>query len=227
MKTLSFIIALVTLCRAAANAETLDGAQSLAADFLAKGRFAAEMAQGAGRTAENLTALQKHVAFFDKNHDGVITVSETTLSLRQLGLSRIKAETTALVIHAALGPKTSGRWTTDVSVAGIQLGRHGSDSGAFDAQGRFVPVAFERIFAEFDLNRSGSMSAAELEAMTAANSKLRPGGSFASSQEFKLLMLVSADTTEGAAGKPAPAISRTRLQEFYDGTLFYKLARPI
>lgn len=174
----------------------------------------------------NPTALQKHVLFFDADGNGLVTRFETVLGLRRLGMSNVKASAAAIVIHVALGPATTGRWgSLDVSVANIKLGKHGSDTGAYDAEGRFVPEAFERMFASFDANRSGSLSEAELLAMTAANSKLRPGGEAASKAEFQLLLLLAADATEAAEGGTVPALSRARLADFYDGSLFYKLAK--
>jgi peroxygenase len=200
----------------AAHAQTLDEAQPLAADLIKSMKDARP------------TALQIHLSFFDKDGDGLVTRAETTLSLRQLGLSSGKASAAALVIHLFLGPKTTGRWSSlDVSVKNIKLGKHGSDTGAFDADGRFVPAAFERMFSEFDTNRSGSLSEAELLAMIAANAKLRPGSEAAAKQEFQLLLQIAADTTEDAGGKKNPALSKQRLQSFYDGSLFFTLAKSV
>ncbi|MBI5201627.1 MAG: hypothetical protein HY925_08595 [Elusimicrobia bacterium] len=196
------------LCAPALNAQTLEEAQASAGQLL----------------AQRPTALQKHIRFFDKDGNGTITRAETTLGLRELGLGRAKAAGTALVIHVFLGAKTTGdRLSLDISVANIKLGKHGSDTGVYDAAGELVPEAFERMFAEFDVNKSGSLSAPELKAMTAANAKLRPGDSGASDAEFDLLLEVAADAQD-SGGK---AISRARLRQFYDGTLLYNLAKPL
>ena len=210
----------------AAHAQTLDAAQPLAAN-LVKSMQAVRLTPGmsAGAPATQ-TALQIHLSFFDKDADGLVTRTETVLSLRQLGLSSSKASAAALVIHLFLGPKTTGSWSSlDVSVKNIKMGKHGSDTGAFDADGRFVPAAFERMFTEFDANHSDSLSEAEILTMIAANAKLRPGSEIAAKQEFQLLLQIAADTTEDADGKKNPAISKRRLQEFYDGSLFFNLAK--
>lgn len=189
MMTLSRLALLILTGSVSAHAVTLETAQPLAVD-LVKSMQAVRLAPGmsAGAPATP-TALQIHLSFFDKDGDGLITRTETVLSLRQLGLSSGKASAAALVIHLFLGPKTTGSWSSlDVSVKNIKLGKHGSDTGAFDAEGRFVPAAFERMFAEFDANRSGSLSEAELLAMIAANAKLRPGSETAAKQEFQLLL---------------------------------------
>lgn len=227
MKTLPLIISLLLSLAGAARAASLEEAQSMAGEILKNGGAQAAVATVRGRPVMEMTALQKHVSFFDKNGDGIITRYETGLGLRQLGLGRLKAGAGALVIHVFLGPQTSGSWKNlGISVKDIKLGRHGSDTGVFDAEGRFVPEAFERIFVQFDANHSGSMSAAELEAMIEANSKLRPGNKSASSVEFRILLLIAADAAEDAGAKRVRAISKSRLKEFYDGTLFYALAKP-
>lgn len=222
------VIVLVLFSALAARAQTLDEAQPLAAD-LVKSMKAVQLAAAMPAPAQTgPSALQIHLSFFDKNGDGMVTRAETTLSLRQLGLSSIKANTAAFLIHAFLGPKTTGSWRNlDVSVKDIKLGKHGSDTGAFDADGRFVPAAFERMFTEFDTNRSESLSEAEIMVMIAANAKLRPGSETAAKQEFQLLLQIAADTTEAAGAEKVPAISKQRLQEFYDGSLFFKLAKLV
>jgi hypothetical protein len=41
-------------------------------------------------------------------------------------------------------------------------GQHGSDSGTYDKEGRFVPQMFEDLFAKWDVHGAGSLSAGEL-----------------------------------------------------------------
>ena len=227
MKKLLLAGAIVFSLSTAVCADSLDNAQFSAADIVRSGMRALNVAPTApvGRRSRGMTALQKHVAFFDKDGDGTITVSETELSLRQLGLGPVKARTSAFLIHAFLGPKTSGRFHLSVSVKNIALGKHGSDTGVFDANGDFVPAAFERIFTEFAAVPSDAMSGDEIQAMVAANSKLRPGDSTPAKKEFELLLLIAADRTKNVGGKPVPAISKERLREFYDGSLFYRIAK--
>jgi peroxygenase len=223
------VLAALILCGSvAARAQTWDAAQPLAAELVEDMRDIRLMSGLPSAAPAGPTALQIHLSFFDKDGNGLVERTETVLSLRQLGLSQTKASAAALLIHLFLGPKTTGSWTSlDVSVKDIKLGKHGSDTGAFDADGRFVPAAFERMFAEFDANRSDSLSEKEMLAMISANAKLRPGSETAAEQEFMLLLQVAADVVETAGGKSVPAISRTRLQEFYDGSLFFKLAKPV
>ena len=220
--TISLLLA-VLAGLASAQPVGLESAHTPAAELL---RAVPRAALPGAPASADMSALQKHVAFFDMDGNGLITRFETVLSLQRLGMGNVKATAAALVIHLALGPSTTGRWgSLDVSVANIARGKHGSDTGVYDAGGRFVPEAFERVFAEFDANRSGSLCDAEILAMIAANSKLRPGSESASKAEFQLLLLLAGDVTEDSDGRPVPALSRTRLQDFYDGSLFYKLAK--
>lgn len=198
----------------------------MAADILKNGGSKADWAPVVGKPALAPTALQKHTAFFDKDGDDLITRSETALSLCQLGFGLKLAKAAALVIHLAIGPETTGNFESlDISVRNINRGKHGSDTGIFDDQGRFVPPVFERMFSEFDRNRSDSLSEAEIDAMIKINSQLRPGKKIASILEFQLLMFIAADTTEEVAGQNFRALSKERLRQLYNGTLFYTLAK--
>ena len=70
------------------------------------------------------TALQKHVDFFDTNHDGKITLADTYRGLRRLGLGTVRSATFAGVINAALGSSTSGAPSLTVDAERIHAGKH-------------------------------------------------------------------------------------------------------
>lgn len=171
-----------------------------------------------------LNALQKHVAFFDKNGDGIITYSETVAGLSELGVGWAMSRVTALFINLNLGRSTTGRWTTDVDVANIAAGIHGSDTGVFDADGNYNEAAFRRLFDLFDRDRSGTLNEIEINEMIDANSKERPGAWLAAKLEWRLLLDVAADAQDWVDGKPVRAISAKSLLSLYDGTLFENIA---
>ncbi|MED6112388.1 hypothetical protein PIB30_061216, partial [Stylosanthes scabra] len=50
--------------------------------------------------------LQKHAAFFDTNHDGVIYPWETYKGLREIGVGMLLSAGTALFINVALSQST-------------------------------------------------------------------------------------------------------------------------
>jgi len=43
--------------------------------------------------------------------------------------------------------------------------------------------------------------------------------------EWRLLLALAADTSVVEGGETVPALSAARMKSFYDGTLFYRLAR--
>lgn len=56
-----------------------------------------------------------------------------------------------------------------VYVDSIYKAKHGSDSGTFDAEGRFLPQAFEDMFSKYDRDRDGALSLGELFEMMHGN----------------------------------------------------------
>lgn len=57
------------------------------------------------------------------------------------------------VIHASFSYATVNSWIPDplfrVYIAKIHKCKHGSDTGTFDTEGRFIPQKFEDIFAKY------------------------------------------------------------------------------
>lgn len=167
------------------------------------------------------TPLQQHVLFFDRNHDGKLEVAETKAGLRALGVSGFSSGPTAFAIHAGLASSMSAGGLT-LDVAKVHRGKHKSDTDIYDAEGRFVPAAFEKLMA-YDTNHSNSLAWPELKAMIAKNKETFATAK-ASEVEFGLLLKLGSDVTETVDGKPEPGLSRARLTSFYDGSLFYKIA---
>jgi peroxygenase len=165
---------------------------------------------------EEMTALQRHVAFFDWNGDGFITVLEDYRGLRALGIDPVLASGFATAINGALATPSRGFPSLTIDLRRIATGIHGSDSGIYDDDGNFVPEAFERLFREWDLDGTGGLDPGELVARAVEDADLFDVfGVVASGAEFGLLFVVAAEDGE---------LSRARMRSFYDGTLFYVLA---
>ncbi|OMO94001.1 Caleosin [Corchorus olitorius] len=49
------------------------------------------------------------------------------------------------------------------------MAKHGSDSGVYDSEGRFVPLKFEEIFSKFARTHGNALTGDELKAMLKAN----------------------------------------------------------
>ncbi|KAF7085743.1 hypothetical protein CFC21_089140 [Triticum aestivum] len=168
------------------------------------------------------TDLEKHVAFFDTDNDGIVTFSETEQGLRAIGLGVLEATASATLINGAIGPKTRPENATtsrfDIYIANIQKGIHGSDSGSYDAQGRFVPAKFNEIFTKYAMVKPNALNEDELDAMRTAN---RKEGDFkgwaASKAEWGMLYSLAKDK-DGF-------LQKDTVRTVYDGSLFAKLAK--
>lgn len=61
------------------------------------------------------------------------------------------------IIHANFSYPTLNTWVPDpffrVHIANIHKDKHGSDTGTYDTEGRFVPQKFEDIFAKYACSR--------------------------------------------------------------------------
>ncbi|KAL3439885.1 Caleosin related protein-domain-containing protein [Aspergillus insuetus] len=102
-----------------------------------------------------------------------------------------------------------------VYVDSIYKAKHGSDSGTFDAEGRFVPQAFEDMFSKYDRDHDGALTFRELFDMMHGNRcAADPFGWRAAFFEWVTTwLLIQKD------GK----IYKDDLQGVYDGSLFWKI----
>jgi peroxygenase len=163
-----------------------------------------------------MNALQKHVAFFDLNGNGYITVDETYRGLRDIGVNAVLAVPAAITINVGLATPTAGYPSLVYHIDNIDAALHGSDTGLYDEGRRFVAEAFDEWFQMWDLNGDGALNLRELLNRTIEESDYFDFfGFLASGGEFGVLYLVAAQ-----GGK----ISRDRMYSFYDGTLFYRIA---
>jgi peroxygenase len=180
------------------------------------------------RSRRSDTALQRHVSFFDDNGDRGVDIAECARGLRALGLAAGVAEAAALAIVAPLGMQTRGSLLAmNVDIDRIQKGIHDGDTGILDKRGRFVARRFEKAFgAHSTVDRNGDkvFTATELTRMIHAN-RATLAGYVAATAEWQLLLALGADTVAVEGGKTVPALSVARMKSFYDGTLFYRLAK--
>lgn len=117
------------------------------------------------------SVLQQHLDFFDQvplplgsslahqlthlpqDRDGIIHPLDTFRGFRRLGFGHILSLVALLIIHASFSYPTLDTYVPDplfrIYIRAIHRCKHGSDSGAFDAEGRFVPQRFEDVFAKY------------------------------------------------------------------------------
>lgn len=172
---------------------------------------------------ESKTPLQKHVAFFDQDNNGIIHVSETYKGLRDLGLSRTLSSFGAVFINGGLGSNTGEKFTDlTVNVNKIAHAKHDSDTDIFDTNGNFSQVKFDELFEKYDLDKDNALSKEEFLNFRNRNKETTSGG-IASKGEFDLLIKVAGKETK-INGQETKVISKEQMMDFYNGSLFYKIA---
>jgi len=180
------------------------------------------------RSRRTDTTLQRHVSFFDDNGDRGVDVAECARGLRALGLAVGVAEAAALAIVVPLSLQTRGSLLAmNVDIDKIHKGVHDGDTGVLDKRGRFNARRFDKVFgahSTVDRNGDQAFTATELTRMIRANRETL-AGYVAAIAEWQLLLMIAADTHAVEGGRTVPALSVARIKSFYDGTLFYKLAR--
>ncbi|XP_019433751.1 PREDICTED: probable peroxygenase 4 [Lupinus angustifolius] len=167
--------------------------------------------------ATDQTVLQKHASFFDRNHDGIIYPKETFEGLRALGFGVLLSTVGANFINAGLSqitrPGKSPSILLPIEIKNIQLGKHGSDTGVYDTEGRFVDSKFEEIFKKHAKKNPNALTFDELMELVKSNRVPKDyKGWLGSYVEFKLLHVLAKDK-DGLLTKEA-------LRSVYDGSLF-------
>ncbi len=174
------------------------------------------------------SALQRHVSFIDDNGDRGVNVAECIRGLKALGMPLGVAETFAITIIAPLSSQTRGSAVAmNVDVDKIHKGIHEGDTGILDKRSRLSAKRFEKVFgvrATTDLGGGKAFTAADLIGMVNANSHTL-FGYLAATAEWQLLLALAADTQARHDGRNVPALSVARIRAFYNGTLFYQLAK--
>ncbi|KAG0623919.1 hypothetical protein M758_3G211400 [Ceratodon purpureus] len=175
-----------------------------------------------GYNNNGYTVLQQHIAFFDRNHDGVIYPWETFQGFHALGFNYIMSTIGMLFIHSAQSYPTLDSWIPSlwfpIYIKNIHRAKHGSDSEVYDTEGRFLPYKFEEIFSKFAKIDKTRMTFGELMEMTAANRNVAdPFGWIACKGEWSVTYWLLKDK-EGFVSKEA-------IRGMFDGSIFEKVEK--
>ncbi|KAF6150839.1 hypothetical protein GIB67_020922 [Kingdonia uniflora] len=176
--------------------------------------------QNMGGLEGDLNVLQKHVVFFDRNKDGIVYPWETFQGFRAIGCGYGLSTVAALFINMGLSGKTRpGKFPSllfPIEVLNITRAKHGSDSGVYDTEGRFVHSKFEAIFSKHAASNANALTSEELSNMMKANREPKDfGGWLASLTEWKILYFLCKDKNG--------LLHKETIRAAYDGSLFEQM----
>jgi len=170
-------------------------------------------------------AFQRHGAFFDLDNDHKVTLKEMVQGLMDMGVSRQSALRLAPIINGGLALPEGHLMSVDLDA--IQAEVDPNTPGAFDAKGHFDVAKFDRMFA-YDHGGKGSLTEAEIGELV-DHSSLSSFGKIRVKAGYAELFKLAADTTkvvkdDKGRDQSVPALSRSVLQAFFTGTVFYQVA---
>ncbi|PGH16411.1 hypothetical protein AJ79_01742 [Helicocarpus griseus UAMH5409] len=166
------------------------------------------------------TVLQQHCDFFDPDQDGIIYPHDTFSGFYKLGFGFFLSLLAVFIIHANFSYPTLDTFIPDplfrVYIKNIHKDKHGSGTGVYDNEGRFVPQKFEDIFSKY-ADGQDFISSWQLWYMLKGQRLISdPIGWFAAFFEWlaTFIMLWPDD------GK----LKKEDIRAIYDGSIFYTVA---
>ena len=168
-----------------------------------------------------LSALQKHVLFWDRDCDGIIWPYHIYLGFRELGFSIIFSIGALLIPFWFSYPTRLGHsWLPDpffrIYMASGNKSKHGSDTGLYTLDGHFNEQRFDEMFATFDRDGAGGLSVEDTMHIWQKNRVAHDfaGWCFAFMEWWTTWLLLQQN------GR----IWKDDLRACYDGTLFWKIS---
>ncbi|VAI60561.1 unnamed protein product [Triticum turgidum subsp. durum] len=96
-----------------------------------------------------------------------------------------------------------------IYIENIHKGIHGSDSGAYDSQGRFVPEKFEAAFAKHAKTVPDALTSAEVDELITANREPSDYAGWRARRRSGSCCTASARTRTGSSARTPPGASTT------------------
>ncbi|KAF5356092.1 hypothetical protein D9756_004388 [Leucocoprinus leucothites] len=170
---------------------------------------------------EKNSELQEHVAFFDKDRDGIIWPTDTLYGLRDLGFGYFWTIVGTLTIHLTFSWITWGSIPPDpyfrLKVNRIHKAKHGSDTEVYTGTGEFDPDRFEYMWYMYTEKPHTHITINETMRMVRGDlNPFDPFGWFCATFEWIPLFIL----LDPADGKMA----KDDVKAVYDGSLFWRIA---
>ncbi|GAA6025267.1 hypothetical protein JCM10207_009017 [Rhodosporidiobolus poonsookiae] len=165
--------------------------------------------------------LKQHVIFFDKDEDNILWPLDTWRGFREMGFSFFWCTFAMSVIHFFFSYFTAPGFLPDpffrIFLKNGHRSKHGSDTGVYDPEGRFIPAKFEEMFSKFDKDNKGGLTFKEGLHMIHANRQaVDPIGWCAEGFEWASTYLLIWPK-DGICDKES-------IRTVYDGSLFFVVA---
>ncbi|TFK38729.1 Caleosin [Crucibulum laeve] len=166
------------------------------------------------------TALQRHVAFFDGDDDGIIWPSDTYKGFREIKFGIFLSVLSALGIHIGFSYLTWGSILPDpffrLKIRYMHKAKHGSDSESYTKIGEFDETRFSYVFDMYSKPPHTHLSFNEILRMMRGNrGPYDPFGWLAALEWVAVYIMLWPEDGR---------MKREDVKGVYDGSIFYTIS---
>jgi len=194
------------------------------------------------------TTLQKHLDFFDPNHDDIITLYDSYRGFRDLDYPAWFAALTAFGVHSSFSYPTLPKFNPNhenlgasrsivtlplrlwsyvpdplmrIYLSNIQCDVHGSDTQTYNTQGNFESVKFNQIFENYSStpNKDGLTKEDTYRMWLDQRRAYDLFGPLATAVEW-IAVWYTLNPKDGI-------IKRDDIKAVFDGSIFYRIAESV